>query len=69
MGRDYITQCEVILAEEFGEVVEENEEEAQGTAVEITRGRLQVRRFQERRQELEEGEEQPVEGRPTLRGV
>ena len=63
----HVAEGEVILAEEFGEVVEEDKEEAQGAPVEVAAGGLKVSTCEERREELEEGEEQLVESGPSLR--
>lgn len=62
-----ITESEVVFAEEFGEVVEEDQEKAEGTTIEIARALSQVGILQERRKELEQGQQQLVEGRPSLR--
>lgn len=62
-----ITEREVVLAEEVGEVVQENEEKAKCATVEVAHGTLEARIFEEGREELEEGEEKLVERRPSLK--
>ena len=47
--------------------MEEDKEEAQGAPVEVAAGGLKVSTCEERREELEEGEEQLVESGPSLR--
>lgn len=45
--RDDIAEGEVILAQEFGEVVEEDEQETEGSSVQISGGWLEVGTFHE----------------------
>lgn len=35
-GRDYVTQSEVVLAEEFGEVVKEDKKKPESTTIQIS---------------------------------
>jgi hypothetical protein len=55
-GRYRITQGEVVFAEEFGEVVQEDKEQSKGSTVQITRRKLEVCVHQEWSQKPEEGQ-------------
>ena len=66
MGGDNITKGEVVFAEEVGEVVEKDKEEAEGAAVEAARGGRHACGAEEGREEFEEGEEELVEGGPAF---
>jgi hypothetical protein len=51
-----ITQGEVVFAQEFGKVVEEYKKESEGSAIQVTRGKLEVCVHQKWGQKLEEGQ-------------
>ena len=52
--RNDITEREIVLAQEVREVVKQNEENAESPSVQVTRCRLEVRGFQERREEAQQ---------------
>lgn len=51
---DDVAKGEVVFAEELGEVMKEDEEEAESAPVQITAGGLEVCGFEERPKELEQ---------------
>ena len=55
MGRNGITKREIILAEEVGEVVKQNKENAESSSIQVTGCRLEVCGFRERCDEAQHG--------------
>lgn len=49
--RNDVTKREIILAQEIGEVMKQNKEDAEGPSVQVAGCRLEVCYFQERREE------------------
>ena len=66
VGRDDVAESVVVVAEKLGKVVQEDEEDAEGAAVESVHGFGEFRVPQERRQELEQVHQQLRVHRPTL---
>lgn len=64
--RDRVAEREVVLTEEVREIVEDDQEQAKDSTVEVSFGLPEVSVFQEGLKELEEGEQEFVEGSPTL---
>ena len=55
MGGNDIAEREIILAEEVGEVVKQNKENAESSSIQVARCRLEVCGFRERRDEAQQG--------------
>lgn len=52
--RNNVTEREIILAQEVGEVVKQNKKNAESPSVQVTGRRLEVSGFQERREEAQQ---------------
>ena len=64
-GND-VTEGEIVLAEEFREVVEEDEEETESAPVQVTPSGLEVGSFEEGSKELDQRQQELVKGGPSL---
>lgn len=65
-GRNNVAKGEVIFAQEFREVVQENQDKPESTAIKVRSCWLNVLILEEWVQKLEQGNQQLVERRPSL---
>ena len=66
VGRDHVTEAVVVVAQELGEVVQQDEQDAQGAAVQTVHRLGQLCVPQEGRQELEQSGQKVREHRTAL---
>ena len=69
MGRNSVAKREIILAEEVGEIVKQNKENAECSSIQVAGCRLEVLGLQEWGDEAQQGHEELVEGGPALKIV
>jgi hypothetical protein len=67
MRGDGITESKVVLAEEVGEIMEDDKQQAKNTPIEVAFGLSEIPIFQEGMEELEEGEQKFMECSPSLK--